>query len=195
MTQNDLYYIEHIKHRKDINNCLYHLITKYKPLINASIKNYPLQSPYCTREDLKQEAYITCYKAALKYRDNMHVTFGAFYKTCLKNHYTSILRKENAFKRQSNKHTKSLDAIAATQHLDHLFIDPKTYYLEDYLICLDLFHSYYNQLSDAKLLILNYCLLKPYKQKEIAQILNVSPQSISKTMQYCTHGLKQYLNI
>ena len=86
--------IEDVKNAKPLSfDVIYEL---YKPLIESTAKSYALSS--FDMDDVKQEAMIALYNAALAYDPSKNVTFGAYAKVCIRNRITSYLRcsQENA---------------------------------------------------------------------------------------------------
>lgn len=73
------------------------LFVLYKPLVNSVVKKYYLG--HYDRNDWEQEAMIICYEAALVYSSEKG-NFGSLYKTKLSNHARTLIRYNNAFKRQ-----------------------------------------------------------------------------------------------
>ena len=67
------------------------LLSDYSPLISSLVKKY-VKDP-STEEDLRQEASIALYLAALSYRETGGSTFGLYAKICIKNRLISYLRK------------------------------------------------------------------------------------------------------
>lgn len=68
------------------------LLEQYSPLISSLVdetgKNYGVDE----KEDLRQEACIALFRAALAYKPNEKVTFGLYAKICIKNRLISYCR-------------------------------------------------------------------------------------------------------
>ena len=66
----------------------------YLPLIESLTQKYARQFAVCTAEfdDIKQEALIALYHAALSYIPNGEVTFGMYAKVCMRNKIISYIR-------------------------------------------------------------------------------------------------------
>lgn len=80
--------IENVKNAKPLSfDVIYEL---YTPLIESITKSYAL-SPF-DMDDIKQEAMIALYNAAIAYDPSKNVTFGAYAKVCIRNRITSYLR-------------------------------------------------------------------------------------------------------
>lgn len=88
------------------------LIHKYRPMIIKLCRNVHLQSS--DADDLLQEARIICYQTACSFDpERSTITFGAYFKLSLQNHYRSLVRRENAQKRQIEKLALSLEELLA----------------------------------------------------------------------------------
>ena len=89
------------------------LFDKYRPLVNKAAKRYHFR--FQENEDLIQEARIVCYQTALAYDSSTNVSFGKFFQRSLLNRYCSLLRKESAKKRMSDRYAESFDKLLETQ--------------------------------------------------------------------------------
>ncbi len=72
------------------------LIRLYSPLISELAKGVLSHLPDTVRideDELRQEAAIKLYQAALSYRFDENVSFGLYAKICIRNRMISILRK------------------------------------------------------------------------------------------------------
>ena len=70
------------------------LLSMYRPLLHARISRF-LPSD-TERDELYQDASLALYRAALRYRDGMGVTFGAYARVCVDNALISAYRKARA---------------------------------------------------------------------------------------------------
>ena len=87
------------------------LCKKYAPLIDAITGQYGSLSedPGEGREDLRQEATVSFYRAVMTYNlDQDKVSFGLYAKICIRNRMVSLLRKNQAGKKQKPKQKESL---------------------------------------------------------------------------------------
>lgn len=84
------------------------LFVLYKPLVNSVVKKYYLG--HYDRNDWEQEAMIICYEAALVYSSEKG-NFGSLYKTKLSNHARTLIRYNNAFKRQVYDQSISWESV------------------------------------------------------------------------------------
>ena len=84
--------LENVKSGKPFSfNAIYSL---YTPLIESQAQKYGKQFSVSEAEldDIKQEALIALYHAALTYTPNEEVTFGMYAKTCMRNKIISYIR-------------------------------------------------------------------------------------------------------
>jgi len=82
------------------------LCRKYAPLIDSIIGQYGSLSedPGEGRDDLRQEATVSFYRAVMTYNlDQDKVSFGLYAKICIRNRMVSLLRKNQAGKKQKPK--------------------------------------------------------------------------------------------
>ena len=72
------------------------LCVKFSPLLEslcgACVKKY--EALFLERDELKQEALIALYNAAVTYDDGKNVSFGAYAKVCINNRLISYVRKQ-----------------------------------------------------------------------------------------------------
>lgn len=100
------------------------LFNKYKPMVINLFNSYHFR--YLDLDDALAIGLKTCFYSTQHFDFNKHVTFGAFFKNNLQNEFRSILRKQNAKKRESdlNSYTyNDLSNIAEEQpefNLRHL---------------------------------------------------------------------------
>ena len=73
------------------------LLTQYIPLIEHQLHGVCAKNPLITaedREDLRQEAHLSFYRAVMNYDTEQHeVSFGLYAKICVENGLISALRK------------------------------------------------------------------------------------------------------
>ena len=84
--------LENVKGGKPLSfDAIYAL---YMPLIESTSKSYCRRYNVCEAEfdDVKQEAMIALYNAALTYDVGKDVTFGAYAKVCIRNKILSYIR-------------------------------------------------------------------------------------------------------
>lgn len=94
----------------------------YVPLINSLAEKYGSSSlSGAELEDLRQEAAIALYDAALAFNPERGVSFGLYAKICIKNRIISYIRSANG---RSVK-TESLDLAPQNEASASLDIDPE----------------------------------------------------------------------
>lgn len=79
------------------------LMARYAPLLKRMIDSFSKTTVLCEaeKEDLKQEAAIALYKAALGFDlDQTKVTFGLYAKICIRNRLVSAIRHRERKKRK-----------------------------------------------------------------------------------------------
>ena len=97
--------------QKEPNSLAFQIIfQKYRPMIITVIKKFNLTSH--DTDDLFQEASLVCYQTACSFDPKKTATtYGAFFKLSLINHCRTLVRQENAQKREVQKHLTSLEGL------------------------------------------------------------------------------------
>nr|WP_213016900.1 sigma-70 family RNA polymerase sigma factor [Desemzia sp. RIT 804] len=85
------------------------MFQRYVPLVKKVVKDYYIQS--FEMEDFIQEARIVFNKAIHLYDNTRGHTFGNYFKMNLKHHFFSLIRKDMAKKRRSEKISESLEGL------------------------------------------------------------------------------------
>ncbi len=93
-----------IKNGED--EALLDLCFRYKPLINKVKGMYHVR--YYDNQDWEQDAMIICHASAKSFDLNKG-KFGSYFKTRLINHARSLVRYDNAYRRQALKQSVSLE--------------------------------------------------------------------------------------
>ena len=70
------------------------LLAMYRPLVSAQVSRFSQAGPL--KEELLQDATLALYRAALCYRKEKGVSFGAFARTCVANALVSAYRKSRS---------------------------------------------------------------------------------------------------
>ena len=96
--------IRQIKNGED--EALLDLCFRYKPLINKVKGMYHVR--YYDNQDWEQDAMIICHASAKSFDLNKG-KFGSYFKTRLINHARSLVRYDNAYRRQALKQSVSLE--------------------------------------------------------------------------------------
>ena len=106
--------LEDVKNGKSLSfDAMYRL---YTPLIESTAKAYCKRFSLAETEydDIKQEAAIALYNAAIAYEPSKNITFGAYAKVCLRNRILSYIRYFH-----ENESSESLDNMdASPEELD-----------------------------------------------------------------------------
>ena len=71
------------------------LLHKYDPLITSLVRNFSEDFPSVdmSEDDLRQEAAIALYRAAISYSGDKKVTFGLYAKICIMNRLHNYLKR------------------------------------------------------------------------------------------------------
>lgn len=112
------------------------LAEKYKAVVEASavsvirsMERKGLLVTSDTSEDMKQEARLALYRAALSYEpegDGKNVTFGLYAKICIRNAMVSQLRRMSAEKRRADRvYKRSADGLNGGKTDDSSDIVPR----------------------------------------------------------------------
>ncbi|MGX7024566.1 sigma-70 family RNA polymerase sigma factor [Vagococcus hydrophili] len=84
------------------------LFNQYVPIVLKQRNNYYLRE--FDLDDWLQEGRLVCYQSLRKFDDSKNVTFGLFFKMNFNRHVISLLRHQEAQKRQIYRYTDSLDS-------------------------------------------------------------------------------------
>lgn len=92
------------------------LCEDYGALIESMTQSFFESCPDVDKDDLRQEARMALYRAAMKYRlDQNEVTFGLYAKICIRNRLISVRRKYTTqSKLKSKRNTQELQVVAET---------------------------------------------------------------------------------
>ena len=90
------------------------LLAAYEPLIRSESTSLIVKFPDFKgeEEEMRQEARLALYDAAMKYNGNDKVTFGLYAKICVHNRLISYLRKLRSAKRRREKLSHRADSVA-----------------------------------------------------------------------------------
>lgn len=98
------------------SNAFEHLFYLYRPMLKKIQQQYYLYE--LDDDDWDQEARIVCFQAAQHYRRDTRLTFGRYYQRCLLCRVYTLIRHQNAKKRQIDRHTVSLEVDDIKQRLE-----------------------------------------------------------------------------
>lgn len=85
------------------------LLERYSPLIAKMVREFSVHG--FDSEDLWQEARFVFHRIVHSYEKDKGVTLGVFFKLSLQNHLLSLVRKNQAEKRKSERQAASLDSM------------------------------------------------------------------------------------
>ena len=101
------------------------LFYRFTPLIKKYMKDYFLE--YVEFEDLMQEARLVMLDAVERYDSEKGMRFSGYYRLVLQHHIYGIIRKENAYRRKSDRRAVSFDQLLETSHSVQMkFVDFQT---------------------------------------------------------------------
>ena len=96
------------------------------------MKDYFLE--YVEFEDLMQEARLVMLDSVERYDSEKGMRFSGYYRLVLQHHIYGIIRKENAYRRKSDRRAVSFDQLLETSHSVQMkFVDFQT---PEYLLTL-----------------------------------------------------------
>jgi RNA polymerase sigma factor, sigma-70 family len=157
----------------------------YNPLINSMVYKYyriVKESGYpADEDDLRQEAVIALYKAAMTYEsENGKVTFGLYAKICIRNKLTSILRKAEKSSETNIYESESFLKYDTDEKLPELELDPEELFIAQ---------ESYKDLLDQISKILTYYEKRVFDMyvdgktyREIALLLDRSEKSVDNAI-------------
>ena len=99
--------IEAVKSGRNQSDSLKKLFNCYLPLVKSFWNKYYLYG--MDFEDWQQEALITMFKGVYRFDLHRQVSFGAFYRSILRNYFYDLIRKRNAKKRVPDDALTSID--------------------------------------------------------------------------------------
>ncbi|MCF6515644.1 hypothetical protein GSH19_05710 [Lactobacillus sp. S2-2] len=97
------------------------LMQKYRPILLKFWSMYNIDG--MDLNDFEQEAAIVMLKTLVNFKEDRNITFGAFYKSNLRNHIFDLLRKMQAQKRIPSKNIISFQEVSL--YFEETIIDPK----------------------------------------------------------------------
>lgn len=101
------------------------LFHSFSPLVKKYMKNYFLQ--FVEFEDLMQEARLVMLDAVERYDSEKGMRFSGYYRLMLQHHIYGIIRRENAYRRKSDRRAMSFEQLLETNHSVQMkFVDLQT---------------------------------------------------------------------
>lgn len=145
-------------------------------------------------EDYYQVGVIGLIYASKKYNKDLKISFSTFAYVCIKNEILKFLMK-------NNKNNISLDEyISEDITIKDIIADENCNIIEEIMfdeLCSLLHEIINNKLSDIekKIIKMYYGIgCREYKQKEIADILNIKQYTVSRIKNKAIDKLRKYIN-
>ncbi|MFC4710671.1 sigma factor [Enterococcus eurekensis] len=138
------------------------LYRQYWPLVYGLRKKYFLRD--LDEQDWLQEGFITFYDCLCVFERHHGASLGSFFKRAFENRIRSLIRREFAYKRQSNIGAVSFEQTVADGFED---LCEYTSYSQDPLqqiLVQEVFEESKNNLSTLELEALSLCLEKPTEE-------------------------------
>lgn len=184
INENEL--IIRVKDHKD-SDALHGLITKYQPMIDSMYKMYWLNG--YDRKDWYQESYIVCYETCQRYNGERGSKFANFFKMRFNNHIVSLIRAQQAAKRQINAEACSYEELLLNGDsvLEYLHKPaPRTMDLIDH------FEQLIEDLSDLELAAFQV-ILGDLTVDEVCELHNCDDKQLFRAASRCKSKIKRKL--
>ncbi|WP_297077823.1 sigma-70 family RNA polymerase sigma factor [uncultured Enterococcus sp.] len=172
------------------NDQLFQLFRQYFPVILAMRKKYYIKG--FDEDDWAQEGYISLYKAKCAYDPSKGASFGSFFKRTFENNIKSQLRKQNAYKRQTDQLATSLEEHTYRVSNEATSLYPNVIY-EDSLNRLLIIEALNGCIDDLPY-VTQQVLLKTLEGKELSDIaseLNLP----ARTVRYQVNKIKMKISL
>ncbi|MFT9274121.1 MAG: sigma-70 family RNA polymerase sigma factor [Liquorilactobacillus nagelii] len=183
--------VQRIKEHKD-NHAFKTLFNKYTPVVCGSIARYHFR--FFAIEDLLQEARLVCYQAVLAYDLQSPVSFGKYFQKSLQNHYCSLLRKENAAKRQKEKYAESFEETFETTDCSSTSLSSLQDYPLSILIAQEQLVEASKCLSQLEFEILYLLAVEHLTPEEIAADLDKDIIQITRAVSRCHKKISETIS-
>lgn len=157
------------------------LFYRFIPLIKKYMKDYFLE--YVEFEDLMQEARLVMLDAVERYDSEKGMRFSGYYRLVLQHHIYGIIRKENAYRRKSDRRAVSFDQLLETSHSVQMkFVDFQT---PEYLLTLRESYEDYGALLSSFEKEVYLLFIRGLSIKGIASNLNVEYVRVKNALERC----------
>lgn len=157
------------------------LFYRFTPLIKKYMKDYFLE--YVEFEDLMQEARLVMLDAVERYDSEKGMRFSGYYRLVLQHHIYGIIRKENAYRRKSDRRAVSFDQLLETSHSVQMkFVDFQT---PEYLLTLKETYEDYGALLSSFEKEVYLLFIRGLSIKSIASNLNVEYVRVKNALERC----------
>ena len=145
------------------------------------MKDYFLE--YVEFEDLMQEARLVMLDAVERYDSEKGMRFSGYYRLVLQHHIYGIIRKENAYRRKSDRRAVSFDQLLETSHSVQMkFVDFQT---PEYLLTLRESYEDYGALLSSFEKEVYLLFIRGLSIKSIASNLNVEYVRVKNALERC----------
>ena len=164
------------------------LFDKYQPVV------YKLRQIYSVKdldfEDWQQEGRLCLLQSAESYREDVGITFGAYFKKNMTRRIYSLLRKQNAFKRRMDVLATSLEnEVGIKEELVGTVKEEPTDYVGDLIVLRGELATYCQCLSNFEcLVLLGYLTSVPLC--EIAVMTECSEEKVKNGIDRARRKLK-----
>lgn len=174
-------------------HCFDILFQRFYPLIYKFEKTYRFKT--VERDDLFQEARIVLYRSINEYDGNRGLQFAGFYKLMLQNRIFSLIRRESALKRKSEKYVTSYTRVGEIDFVDSFTAEKRKIEVEglDSIIHVrEMSIGYFETLSSfEKDVFRNY--MKGDDYEAIAKKTNKSVKQVQYAYDRCRQKMKDIL--
>ncbi|KRM92913.1 sigma-70 family RNA polymerase sigma factor [Liquorilactobacillus cacaonum] len=167
------------------------LFFQYRPLVIKSINRYHFR--FHEIDDLLQEARIVCYQAVLAYNITGNITFGKFYQQSLQNCFCSLLRKENAIKRQSDRYAESFENVLETQGECYSKTAISNIVPENVILINEAIVQLEYLLSEFEYKVFSLLYFKRKSPEDITKILDAPQNKVNRAVTRCKNKLSEEL--
>lgn len=161
------------------------MFSQYLPIV------YSMQSRYSIRDfdfdDWLQEGRIALNDALQSYRKGRGTTFGLYYKMVFENRIRSLLRRQQAKKRLSQRQAVSMEKVGLESFDEHFQYHE---YMDENLYISEMLLAGEVALSPLENLSLYY-YLKGEEPTMIAQLLNESEKAVRNALNRTKNKLKK----
>ena len=165
------------------------LFYRFSPLIKKYMKDYFLE--YVEFEDLMQEARLVMLDAVERYDSEKGMRFSGYYRLVLQHHIYGIIRKENAYRRKSDRRAVSFDQLLETSHSVQMkFVDFQT---PEYLLTLRESYEDYGALLSSFEKEVYLLFIRGLSIKSIASNLNVEYVRVKNALERCRQKFNSIL--
>ncbi|MDT2815631.1 sigma-70 family RNA polymerase sigma factor [Vagococcus carniphilus] len=154
------------------------LFQKYVPIVLKQKSAYYLRD--YDLDDWLQEGRIVCFQSLQRYNIEQDVTFGLFFKINFKRRVVTLLRHQEAQKRQIYRYTESLESQVDQlgEHFSKCVEDYRAGTSIEYIFIRESLEDFSEQLSKFEIKVYIYLLLGEGLES-IASILDVSVRKVT----------------